>query len=163
MRGESWTIGSCAARTSASVRTESASRRARGGVTRWRPRSPARGRVTSSRRTRPLLSAPASATRGAAEGRMSDVVGERDRLGEVLVQAQGAGGRARDLRDLDRVREARAVVVALVVDEHLRLVDEAPEGARVDDPLAVALVGGAQLVLGLLHGPPGRPAAGHGP
>ena len=53
--------------------------------------------------------------------------------------AERAGQRAGDLRDLDRVGEAGAEMVALVVDEHLRLVGEAAEGGRMDDAVAVAL------------------------
>ena len=53
--------------------------------------------------------------------------------------AQRLGERARDLRDLDRVGQARAEMVALVVDEHLRLVGEAAEGGGMDDAVAVAL------------------------
>jgi len=67
---------------------------------------------------------------GVPEGRVPEVVREGDRLGEVLVQVECARDRARDLRDLDRVREARPVVVALGRDEDLRLVLEAAEGAR---------------------------------
>ena len=40
---------------------------------------------------------------------------------------------------LERVRQARPVVVALGRDEHLRLVLEPPERLAVDDPVAVAL------------------------
>ena len=81
-----------------------------------------------------------------AERRVPEVVPERARLGEVLVQAEGARDRPRDLRDLERVREPRAVVVALERDEDLRLVLEPPERARVDDPVAVALVLGPVVV-----------------
>ena len=51
---------------------------------------------------------------------------------------------ARDLRDLERVRQPRAVVVALGRDEDLRLVLEAPEGLAVHDPADVALQRRAQ-------------------
>jgi hypothetical protein len=73
------------------------------------------------------------------EGRVAEVVPERDRLGQVLVQRQGPRDRARDPGRLERVREPRSVVVALGRDEHLRLVLEAPERLRVHDPVAVAL------------------------
>ena len=78
-----------------------------------------------------------------AERRMPKVMPERDRLGQVLVQPQGARHRARDLRDLERVRQAGAVVVALGRDEHLRLVGKPPERLGVDDAVAVALEAGA--------------------
>ena len=74
-----------------------------------------------------------------AERRVAHVVPEPDRLGQVLVQPQRAGDDARDRGRLQRVRHARAVVVALRVDEDLRLALQAPERLRVDDPVAVAL------------------------
>src|SRR5262249_44223109 len=77
------------------------------------------------------------------ERRMSQVVGEADRLDEILVQLERARDRARDLRDLERVREPRAIQIALVVHEHLRLVDEPAERGCVDHAIAVALVFGS--------------------
>ena len=68
---------------------------------------------------------------GVTERRVPEVVGERDRLGEVFVEAQDASDRAGELRRLERVGEARAVVVALVVDEDLRLVFEPAKRRRV--------------------------------
>ena len=76
---------------------------------------------------------------GVAEGRVAEVVRQRQRLGEILVEAERAGERAGDLADLDRMGEPGAVVVALVEDEDLGLVLEAAEGARMDDAVAVAL------------------------
>ena len=94
-----------------------------------------------------------------AERRMAEVVREHDRLGELLVQAQRARDRARDLAGLDRVGEAVPEVVALVIDEHLGLVLEAPERARVHDPIAIALERGAMRMLGLgVHAPARRRA-----
>ena len=52
-------------------------------------------------------------------------------------------------------------MVALVVDEHLRLVFEAAESGRVDDALAVALVGRAERVLRLVVRAPARAPAAH--
>jgi hypothetical protein len=46
---------------------------------------------------------------------------------QCLVQAERARDGARDLRDLERMREPGAIQVALVVDEDLCLVDEAAE------------------------------------
>ena len=85
---------------------------------------------------------------GVPERRMAEVVPEADRLRQVLVQPQGARHRARDAAGLERVREAGAVVVALGRDEDLGLVLEAAEALRVDDPVAVALEGGAQAAGG---------------
>ena len=93
---------------------------------------------------------------GMAERRMAEVVGERDRFGQVLVEPQAARDRAPDLRHFEAVREPRAEEIAFVVDEDLGLVFEPPEGGGMDDAVAVALVFGAA--------PRGRlrDAAGHG-
>ena len=77
------------------------------------------------------------------ERRVAEVVAQADRLGEVLVEAQGARHVARDAARLERVGQPGAVVVALGRDEHLGLVLEAPEGLGVHDPVAVALERGA--------------------
>ncbi len=76
---------------------------------------------------------------GVAEGRMAEIVGEGDRLGQVLVQTQGARDGACDLRHLDGVGEARAEHVAFVIDEDLGLVLESPEGRGMNDAIAIAL------------------------
>ena len=87
---------------------------------------------------------------GVAERRVAEIVDQRHGLGEVLVAAQRAGQRAGDLRDLDRVGEPGAVVVALMRDEDLRLVLQAAEGGGVDDAVAVALERRAGRALGLV-------------
>ena len=76
---------------------------------------------------------------GVTERRVAEVVPERDRLGELLVEPQHLGDRPRDLRHLERVREPRAVVVAVRREEHLRLVLQPAERLAVDDAVAVAL------------------------
>ena len=76
---------------------------------------------------------------GVAERRVPEIVAERDRFGQLLVQPQHLGDRARDLRDLERVRQARAVVIAGRREEHLRLVLQAAERLGVDDAVAIAL------------------------
>ena len=73
------------------------------------------------------------------EGRVPGVVPEADRLDEILVEPQRTSDDARDRGRLERVRHARAVVVALRVDEDLGLALEAPERLRVDEPVAIAL------------------------
>jgi hypothetical protein len=78
------------------------------------------------------------------ERRVPEIMAEPDRLREVLVEPQRTRHGARDLRRLERVREPRAVVIPLRRDEHLRLVLEPAEGLAVNDPVAVALEGGAQ-------------------
>ena len=76
-----------------------------------------------------------------AEGRVPEVVGQRQRLGEVLVHPENTADRARDLRHLQAVGEARAVVIPLVIDEDLGLVLEPAERRAVDNAVAVALEG----------------------
>ena len=80
---------------------------------------------------------------GVAERRVAQIVAERDRLGQLFVQAQHLRDGARDLRHFERVRQARAVVIAGRREEHLRLVLEAPERLGVDDAIAIALEGRA--------------------
>ena len=84
-----------------------------------------------------------------AKGRVAEVVRQSQRLGQVLVEDEHAGNRPGDLCHLQAVGEARAVVVALVEHEHLRLVGEAAERGGVHDAIAVALVGGAHGAAGL--------------
>ena len=90
-----------------------------------------------------------------AERRVAEVVPEADGLGEVLIEFERAGDRAREARDLERVRQARAVMVALRAQEHLRLVLQAAERFRVRDAVDVALEARAHLTRRL-----GRRAAG---
>src|SRR5215203_5844408 len=81
------------------------------------------------------------------EGRVAEVVPQPDRLGQVLVEPQRPRHSARDPARLERVREPRAVVVALRRDEDLRLVLQPPECLRVHDPVAVALERRAQAAV----------------
>ena len=76
---------------------------------------------------------------GVTEGRVADVVTQRDGLGEGLVERQGGGQGARDLGHLERVRQARHVVVAFGIDEDLGLVLQPPERLGVEDAVAVPL------------------------
>ena len=76
---------------------------------------------------------------GMPEGGVAEIVAKRDGFGEIVVEAERARQRPRDLRHLDGVGEAGAEMIALVIDEHLGLVGEAAEGGRMDDAVAVAL------------------------
>jgi hypothetical protein len=78
-----------------------------------------------------------------AERRVTEIVGERQRLGEIVVEPERPGERAGDLPDLDRVRQPGAIGVAFNEDEDLRLVGEAAKCRRVQDAVAVALTIGA--------------------
>jgi ribosomal protein L35AE/L33A len=94
-----------------------------------------------------------------AEGRVADVVAQGQRLAEGLVERQRVADAARHLRDLQGVRQARAVVVALGIDEDLGLVHQAPETGAVHDPIAVALPAGAQVVVLLVEAAAARAGA----
>ncbi len=87
---------------------------------------------------------------GVAERRVPHVVAEADRLRQVLVQAQGARDSASDGCRLERVRHPRPEVVAVGIDEDLRLPFQAAEGLRMENPVAVALERRAQTTLFVL-------------
>src|SRR5207244_9136802 len=96
---------------------------------------------------------------GMAERRMAEVVGEAQRLGEVLVEAEGARHAPADLRDFDRMSQAHPEMVAVGGDENLSLVAQAAEGDAVDDPVAVALeyvAGDARAAIRFSKGPAAR-------
>ena len=97
-----------------------------------------------------------------AKGRMTEVVGEGDGFGEVLVEAERARHGSSDAGDLDGVGHPRAVMVAAAVEEDLGLVFEAAERAAVDDAVAVALEveTEAMLVLGKFAAPGGGAVLG---
>ena len=81
---------------------------------------------------------------GVSERRVPEVVREADRLGERLVDVERARDGAPDLRDFERMRDARAVQIAFVIHEDLGLVDEAAKRIRMDDAVAIALKLGAK-------------------
>ena len=58
---------------------------------------------------------------GVREGRMADVVGQRQSLGQILVQRQHGRNRARDLGHFDGMRQAVSEMVAEAGSEHLCL------------------------------------------
>src|ERR1700722_8604220 len=78
-----------------------------------------------------------------AEGRMAEVMRQCEGFGEVLIEPQGSCERTGDLRDLDRMGEARAKMVPFMVKKDLRLVRQAPKCRGMDDPVAIALEFGA--------------------
>ena len=78
-----------------------------------------------------------------------------DRLDQILVERQSARHCARDRRYLQRVRQARPVMVAERRHEHLGLVRQAPERLAVHDPVAIAL----KRACAARSPPPGAPGA----
>ena len=75
---------------------------------------------------------------GMAERRVAEVVGQRQRLGQILVEAERAGQRPGDLGHFQGVGQPGPVVVALMEHEDLCLVLEAAERGRMDDPVGIA-------------------------
>ena len=126
---------------------------------RLRPR-PSRSRVSAEARGERLVEGLLARV---PEGCVAEVVAERDRLREILVQPQRARHGPGDSRRLEGVREPRAVVVATRVDEDLGLVPESAERLVVDDAVAIALERRPQaaLLLFLQRAPAGRVGA-HG-
>ena len=59
---------------------------------------------------------------GMPERRMAQIMGQRYRLGQIGVQPQNAGQSTRHLRHFDRMGQARAIVIALVLYKDLRFV-----------------------------------------
>ena len=76
--------------------------------------------------------------------RMPQVMGQRNRLDQVLVDLQRPRNGPPELRHLQRVGQPGAEQIPLVVEEHLRLVDQAPERRGMHDPITVPLVLGAR-------------------
>ncbi len=70
---------------------------------------------------------------------MAQIVRQADRFGQGFIQLQRERHGTCDLSDFDGVGDPRAVKVALVIHEHLGLVDQAPEGVGMDDPIAIPL------------------------
>jgi len=73
------------------------------------------------------------------ERRMADVMSQRQRLGEVLVQTQRRGHRAGDLGDFHGVRQPVAEVIGDAGRENLRLILQPAKCPRVDYTIAIAL------------------------
>src|SRR5688572_15295921 len=84
-----------------------------------------------------------------SEWRVPEIVPERDSLGELFVQLQHLCNRARNLRDLECVREPRSVMIAGRREKHLRLVLQTAKRLRVDDAIAIALKRRAHVIFGL--------------
>ena len=86
-----------------------------------------------------------------AEGRVTKVMGQCNRFGDVGVQAQSIRDGARNLRHFNRMRQARAIEVAFVFHKDLRFVLQPAKGRGVNDPVAIPLIAGPKgtFVLGV--------------
>ena len=81
---------------------------------------------------------------GVPKGRMTDIVNQRKRLGQIFVQAKRSRNRPGDLRDLNRVGQAAAKMIGRPAGKYLRLPGEPPEGAGLHNALAIPLKGRAR-------------------
>ncbi len=86
---------------------------------------------------------------GMTERGMAQVVGERDGLGEINVQAERRGQGPRDLRHLQGVGQPGSEVIALMGHEDLGLLLQPPEGGAMDDAVPIPGERGAGGALGL--------------
>jgi hypothetical protein len=64
---------------------------------------------------------------------------QSDPFGEIFVQTQGLGNGAGNLRNLKRMGETRAIVIAVRRQENLRLMLETAKGFAVDDAVSIPL------------------------
>jgi hypothetical protein len=64
---------------------------------------------------------------------------QRDGFRQILIQLQAAGNGAGNLRHLQRVGQAGAVVIALMVHKNLGFVLQAAKGGGMDNAVAVTL------------------------
>ena len=73
------------------------------------------------------------------ERRMTEVVSERDRFGQIFVQRQTPRNGTRYLRHVESVRKTRHVVVAFGREENLRFVLQSAERFGINYSVSVAL------------------------
>jgi hypothetical protein len=76
---------------------------------------------------------------GVREGRMADVVRERESFGQIFIQAKRDRNCASDLGHFNGVSEAVPKVIVQARSEDLCLILQPPECPGVNDTIAVAL------------------------
>src|SRR3954471_4640623 len=70
---------------------------------------------------------------------MPEIMRERDRLSQVLVQRQRTRDGAADRCYLDGMGQSRAQMIACAIEENLRLILEPTKRARMNDARAIPL------------------------
>src|SRR4051794_1695350 len=75
-----------------------------------------------------------------SERRMPQVVSQRERFNKVFIQAKCSGDRSGNRRNLKRVGEPGAMIIAHFAGKHLCLVAQSAERRAVDDPISIALI-----------------------
>ena len=74
-----------------------------------------------------------------AEGRMANIMGQTQGLGQILIQAQRAGNRPANLCHLKTVGQADTKMVTIGGNKNLRLVAQAAKRDRMNDTVTVPL------------------------
>jgi hypothetical protein len=97
-----------------------------------------------------------------AEGRVPQIMRQRDALNEIFIETERPGQIARNLRHFHRMRQPRAHVIIFARDKDLRLSLQTPEGCTVDDAVAIALKRKPNGVFRLTHSAPQRSLVGDG-
>jgi hypothetical protein len=77
---------------------------------------------------------------GVAEGRVTNIVDQREGFGEIGIELQSAGDGAGDLRDFECVSEAIAKMIGVTRGEDLRLGFQSAKGAGMDYAIAIARI-----------------------
>ena len=73
-----------------------------------------------------------------AKRRMAEVMRQRQRFREILVETELPGQRAGDLRHFERMGQPGAVMIAFVEHEDLGFVLQAAKRGGMDHPVAIA-------------------------
>ena len=78
---------------------------------------------------------------------VAKIMRQRNGLNQILIKTQNPANRSSYLGNFKRVGEAGAVMVALMVDKHLRLVLQAAESRGMENSVPVPLKSSAEFVL----------------
>lgn len=79
---------------------------------------------------------------GVTKGRMSNVVDQRQRFGQILVQPKRGCDSTGNLRDFHGMRQSAAEVVRVAMSKNLRLAGKTAKGPRMNDAPTIPLKGG---------------------
>jgi hypothetical protein len=71
---------------------------------------------------------------------MSQIMGKRNRFGQILIKVQHSGNRPGDLRHFNRVRQPGAKHITLMVHKDLCFILKPPESSTVHYPVTIALI-----------------------
>ena len=76
-------------------------------------------------------------------------MGKRHRFGNILIQSQGASHRAGNLGNLQRMGQAGAKIIPLMIEKDLCFMFQAAKGHRMNNAVTVALKRAAGEMVGL--------------